>query len=114
MPKLKCEVKECKYNYETMCSKRAIDVDGIDSKNKNDTKCSSFVYRNLNDINFEFSKFENEPTPTTEVYCDVIKCVFERGQKCHADRIVIKQMTSNSINQPTSTSTLCETFESID
>ena len=114
MPKLKCDVKECKYNYETMCSKIAIDVDGIDSKNKYDTKCSSFVCRSNDDLNYEFAKFENKPTPTTQVYCDVIKCVFERGQKCYADRIVIKHLNNGTTNPPLSTITHCETFESID
>ena len=115
MPKVKCNVLNCRYNYDLLCSKKNIDVDGIDSKNKLDTQCSSYEYLNHDNYNVEFAKMENEPTPQTEVYCDVIKCVFERGQRCHADRIVIKTTeTKKDHNKHTKTTTHCETFESKD
>ena len=115
MPKLKCDVKQCKYNCDSLCSKQHIDVDGINSKSKKDTQCSSFEYCNPSDYNYEFSTLEQKPTEQTEVYCDVIQCVFERGQKCYADKVVIKNLqNSTDGNKTTAAITHCQTFESKD
>lgn len=113
MPKLICNVSECKYNCKSMCSKYAIDVDGIDSRCKKDTKCSSFKKKDDSLLNYEFANLEEITTPTTEVYCDVVKCVFERGQKCCADKVVIKS-THNVNSKDSNVITHCETFESKD
>ena len=115
MPKVKCDVLNCKHNYDYLCSKHHIDVDGIDSKNKLDTRCSSYEYLKEGMFKTEFAKLENEPSVQTEVYCDVVKCVFERGQKCYADRIVIRNINSDNYKlNNSSTITHCETFESKD
>ena len=41
MPKLKCEVGQCAHNYNNCCLKKAIDIDGVESKCKSDTSCLS-------------------------------------------------------------------------
>ena len=41
MPKLKCKVEQCIYNYDWLCGKNYIDVDGPDAKTKKETRCSS-------------------------------------------------------------------------
>ena len=34
MPKLKCKAENCAYNYDWLCKKSFIDVDGVESKTK--------------------------------------------------------------------------------
>ena len=114
MPKIKCEVNQCKYNNKNSCLKHSIDIDGIDSRCKNDTACSSFVYQSLEDHNYEFARIEKPLEQKTEVFCDVIKCVFERGQKCYADRIVIKNSPNHNAQLTNNIHTHCYTFESKD
>ena len=116
MPKIKCEVIQCYYNSNLTCGKNYIDVDGIDSRTKKDTACASFKYRDYEAINYEFANLDPN-AQHTEVYCDVVKCVFERGQKCYADRIVIKNTINPNENETAaknSFNTHCQTFESKD
>ena len=117
MPKIKCEVEQCTYNSHSTCVKNHIDVDGINSKTKKDTACSSYKLRDLDSYNFEFANIDPK-AQHTEVYCDVVQCVFERGQRCQADRIVIKNIfKENNIDDgkvKSSSITHCQTFESKD
>lgn len=117
MPKIKCEVEQCTYNSHLTCIKDNIDVDGLYSKTKKDTACSSYKLKDPDSYNFEFATIDPK-SQHTEVYCDVVQCVFERAQKCHADRIVIKNIfNDNNIhgNKAKSSSiTHCHTFESKD
>lgn len=114
MPKLKCEVYQCKYNYNNNCSKKTIDIDGVNSKCKSDTTCASFEYRSDNSYNYEFATLEKPLEQKTEVFCDVVQCVFERGQKCCADRIVIKNLPNKNAQLTNNLVTHCHTFESKD
>jgi hypothetical protein len=114
MPKIKCEVHQCKYNINNGCTKRTIDIDGIDSRCKIDTSCSSFVYQPDQNHNYEFARIENFEEHKTDVFCDVIKCVFERGQKCYADRIIIKNTPNENAQITNNIYTHCHTFESKD
>lgn len=114
MPKLKCEVFQCKYNQDSCCLKETIDIDGINSKSKSETRCMSFKYKEPNSYNYEFSLLEKTPNQKTEVYCDVVQCVFERGQKCYADKIVIKNLPNKSSELSNNLITHCQTFESKD
>lgn len=117
MPKLKCQVEQCIYNYDWLCRKNYIDVDGPLAKNKKDTFCNSYECANGNH-NVEFASFDDIPSIMTEVYCDATNCVFEKGQRCYADRIEIKnvngklQVNANAGIDPKVTS--CQTFECID
>lgn len=117
MPKIKCEVDQCAYNSHSTCIKNHIDVDGMDSRSKKDTACSSYKLKDFDAYSFEFANIDPN-TQHTEVYCDVVRCVFERGQRCHADRIVIKNISnSNNFdnqNAKNSSITHCQTFESKD
>lgn len=114
MPKLKCEVYQCKYNHDNCCLKQTIDIDGINSKCKSDTRCSSFEYRDTDTYNYEFSSLDKLPEQKTEVFCDVVQCVFERGQKCCADKIVIKNLLNKNAELNNNLITHCHTFESKD
>lgn len=114
MPKLKCEVYQCKYNHDNSCLKKTIDIDGENSKCKDDTTCSSFEYKTDDTFNYEFATLENTKEQKTEVFCDVVQCVFERGQKCCADRIVIKKTPNKNAQISNSLITHCHTFESKD
>ncbi len=112
MPKLQCKVKQCVHFSEGLCSKNYIDVDGIESNNKKETSCKSYLFNNGENLKFEFSKFEEKPSVQTEVYCDAIKCVYEKGQKCYADRIEIANINNReNVSSNNSAVTHCKTFE---
>ena len=67
---------------------------------------------------FEFAEFKEPPKINTEVYCDAVNCVFEKDQKCYADRIEIKNITNEKhVNYKQANRkdiTHCQTFESKD
>jgi hypothetical protein len=46
MPKLKCKVENCAYNYDWLCKKNFIDVDGPSSKCKSQTACMGYLNQN--------------------------------------------------------------------
>ena len=110
MPKLKCKADNCAYNYDWLCKKSFIDVDGVESKTKTQTACMS--YRNISDTkkDVEFASFDGKPSINTEIYCDAVNCVYEKNQKCYADRVEILA-DNNDLNKR---STHCQTFEPID
>lgn len=57
----------------------------------------------------------NNPSLQTEVYCDAINCVYEKGQRCYADRIEIANVDSEQSerisNLENQKPTHCKTFE---
>jgi leucyl aminopeptidase (aminopeptidase T) len=110
MPKLKCKADNCAYNYDWLCKKSFIDVDGVESKTETQTACMS--YRNISDTkrDVEFASFDGKPSINTEIYCDAVNCVYEKNQKCYADRVEILA-DNNDLNKR---STHCQTFEPID
>ena len=110
MPKLKCKADNCAYNYDWLCKKSFIDVDGVESKTKTQTACMS--YRIISDTkkDVEFASFDGKPSINTEIYCDAVNCVYEKNQKCYADRVEILA-DNNDLNKR---STHCQTFEPID
>ena len=112
MPKLYCKVEQCVHYNEGLCSKNYIDVDGSNARTKKDTFCKSYLLKNNDIFNYEFAEISTKPTIQTEVYCDVEKCVYEKGQRCYADRIEIANKGLNN-NPKTSdiTVTHCKTFE---
>ena len=107
MPKLKCKVENCAYNYDWLCKKSFIDVDGVDSKTKVQTACMSFISNKDKKHNVEFAAFEKDPSINTEIYCDAVNCVYEKNQKCYADKVEIVSDSNNLNNR----STHCQTFE---
>ena len=110
MPKLKCKADNCAYNYDWLCKKSFIDVDGVESKTKTQTACMS--YRNISDTkrDVEFASFDGKPSINTEIYCDAVNCVYETNPNCYADRVEILA-DNNDLNKR---STHCQTFEPID
>ena len=113
MPKLKCKVNQCAHYSEGLCSKNYIDVDGLMSQTKRDTSCKSYLYKNDEVYNYEFSKLDGTPSLQTEVYCDAVKCVYEKGQRCYADKIEIENINASSQTLRTNDHgvTHCKTFE---
>lgn len=114
MPKLKCVVNECCYHYHNCCTKNYIDVDGNAAHKKEDTCCNSFQYVNPEDLNYEIANFDLDKEINTEVYCDVTNCVFEKNQKCYADKIEIKSHKLQKEANHSSSITNCTTFEPIE
>ena len=110
MPKLKCKAENCAYNYDWLCRKNFIDVDGVDSKCKEQTCCCSYLNMNDAEKNVEFATFDGIPSIKTEIYCDAVNCVYEKNQKCYADRV---EILFDNLGQ-NKRSTHCQTFEPID
>ncbi len=110
MPKLKCKAENCSYNYDWLCKKSFIDVDGINSKTKSQTACMSYRNAEDNSKDVEFAVFEGVPSINTEIYCDAVNCVYEKNQKCYADRVEIISDNKDKNKR----STHCQTFEPID
>ena len=110
MPKIKCDVKNCTYNYETKCTRRNIDVESMQALIKDETYCESFVPKSTMTMNYEFASFDGKTKPSVDVYCNVVNCVYEKNQKCYADRVEILA-DNNDLNKR---STHCQTFEPID
>lgn len=118
MPKLICNVGQCAYNTNSLCKKQSIDIDGPNSKSKKETTCKNYIFKDVETFNYEFAEFKEPPKLNTEVYCDAVNCVFEKDQKCYADRIEIKNITNEKhvgykqANRKDITH--CQTFESKD
>ncbi len=111
MPKLKCQVNQCVHNSEGLCAKNYIDVDGPNANNKKETCCKSYLLKDSDIYNYEFAEMSGTPNAQTEVYCDAIKCVYEKGQRCYADRIEIANINHNAPKTEDYEVTHCKTFE---
>ena len=70
----------------------------------------SFCNANDTSNNVEFATFEGAPSINTEIYCDAVNCVYEKNQKCYADRVEIISDNKDKNKR----STHCQTFEPID
>ena len=118
MPKLKCSVEQCAFNQNSLCRKSNIDIDGPLSKTKKETSCKNYIYKDVDTLNYEFAKFDETPSAHTEVFCDAVNCVFEKDQKCYADKIEIKNVTNQQKPKYKEANnkqiTHCQTFESKD
>ena len=114
MPKLKCHVNQCVHYSEGMCSKHYIDVDGPNANTKKETCCKSYLLKDSDIYNYEFAEITSSPDVQTEVYCDAINCVYEKGQRCFADRIEIANITNGNVKTENSSVTHCKTFEPVD
>ncbi len=113
MPKLNCDVTKCHYNCGSLCSRKAISVDGPHSFSKSETLCRSYVPKNHSNFFFEIGDLEEYPKRETNVYCDVENCVFQKDSECHADKIEIKE-THNRPGAKPHHESMCKTFECID
>ncbi len=115
MPKLKCKVDQCAHNKSGLCSKNYIDVDGPEANNKKETSCRSYLFKDVDTYEYEFATMDKEATLQTEVYCDAVKCVYEKGQRCYADRIEIANVNEDSEHSYKHSQkpgvTECKTFE---
>ena len=128
MPKIKCDVKNCTYNYETKCTRRNIDVESMQALIKDETYCESFVPKSTMTMNYEFASFDGKTKPSTDVYCNVVNCVYEKNQRCYADHINIqnsnikckydvefsKELGSNKESADVCKDTKCNTIEPIE
>ena len=116
MPKLKCKVDQCAYNKTGLCAKNYIDVDGPEASSKKETSCKSYLFKDVEtSYDYEFATMDSNPSLQTEVYCDATQCVYEKGQRCYADRIEISNVdetTAKDYKKSQKPSvTECKTFE---
>lgn len=128
MPKIKCDVKNCTYNYETKCTRKNIDVESMQALVKDETYCESFVPKSNMTMNYEFASFDGKTKPSTDVYCNVVNCVYEKNQKCCADHINIqnsnikckydtefsKELGAQKQSADVCKDTKCNTFEPVE
>lgn len=125
MPKLKCEVGQCVYNVNRLCSRGSIDVEGPGARSKKETACLSYIQRGNNAYEAEFARIADDVKPETHVYCDATNCVYERDSICRADKIEIKNESLDERKHHgeeskyhegfwKSAETMCQTFEAKD
>ena len=91
MPKIICDIDNCTYNMDRKCTRRNIDVESTKAECKDETFCESFLPRSTMTMNYEFAAFDGKKDGEIDVYCNVVSCVYEKNQKCYADRIHIKK-----------------------
>ena len=64
---------------------------------------------------YEFATMDSNPSLQTEVYCDATQCVYEKGQRCYADRIEISNVDETTVKDYKKSQkpsvTECKTFE---
>ncbi|MGN0298633.1 MAG: DUF1540 domain-containing protein [Lachnospiraceae bacterium] len=103
MPSLECSVKNCYYNDNNCCCKRAIIVEGQEATEKNMTCCGSFDKQKEGVQN----SCCEPPQHHLTVECDAVNCRYNEQHKCHADKIDISGQGSTQSAEGTN----CATFE---
>lgn len=101
MTNLKCNVQNCMYNDDKLCSKGDIMIGGRDASKPNETCCESFRERTgsaSNSVGHACKKID--------VDCEATKCVFNEECKCNAHEIGIGGNNACSCGE-----TECASFE---
>lgn len=86
MPLLSCTARTCLYNKNEYCSKGDILVDGDAAVTQDETCCRSFAMRSEGARNTFQSQKGYEKI---DVDCKARKCMFNKDEKCDADKITI-------------------------
>lgn len=102
MTNLNCDVANCAYNKNELCSLNSIDVGGKRAKECESTCCSSFV----NQSQGSFSSDAGEASPQTEIACKAENCDYNSDCKCHAESINVAGDYASSEGE-----TCCATFK---
>ena len=101
MTKLECSVTNCLHNAENRCCKQAIIVDGHEARENYETCCGSFDQNGEGSYKNLFKTPENR----LEIDCEAVNCVYNRENRCAAERIGIVGDGASEAGQ-----TECATF----
>lgn len=86
MAELFCKVENCTYNGDNFCSKGDINVGGENAKREEDTCCESFREKGSG----AFTGSLSHPSPTINIDCEAVKCVYNEDYKCRAEHVDIR------------------------
>ena len=86
MPSLVCSVQNCVYNNAMYCSKGDIMVGGAEAEKCQDTCCESFREKGSG----AFTGSLSHPSPTINIDCEAVKCVYNEDYKCRAEHVDIR------------------------
>ena len=105
MTKLICNVKNCYYNKDARCCRDGIQVQGHDATIEDATFCSSFKEK-LDHATSKVQHTSSAPERSLDVNCNVVKCIFNDNEKCHASKIGIEGHGAKHESQ-----TICGSFQ---
>lgn len=91
MPKLKCNVNNCRHHHDIYCCKDRVKIDGVSAKCSDETCCSSFKEQEKakdTDYLVEMAEFSvaNEYVSIT---CESENCLHNKKKTCHANCVDI-------------------------
>lgn len=101
MPKLTCDVRNCSYNKDDMCSLHYIKVDGNSATNVEDTCCSDF-----DSSEYAASNSEHQAQDIVAIKCSAAGCIYNKAHECSAREIKMSGATTASCSHDTQ----CATF----
>lgn len=85
MPNLGCDVTSCTHNWEKMCDKDSILVEGECACSSKETCCGSFKDAK----EFGYKNVTSHVEPHTDVDCEATDCVYNENRYCSAEHISI-------------------------
>ena len=104
MAELKCQVENCTYNKEKLCSKGDIMVGGKHATNMQETCCESFAEKREGHDSYTSSL--QHPSKVISIDCEAQNCVYNSNYKCHAEHVDIKGCGADNCKETT-----CATFK---
>ena len=102
MPELKCSVQTCTHNKQFYCDLDAIEVQGDSARKSDETCCGSFVKRKGD----SYSNVTGEASPTSNVDCKAVECMYNNACRCHAGKISVEGSNACKCGE-----TECASFE---
>ena len=104
MAELKCQVENCTYNKERLCSKGDIMVSGKHAHKTDDTCCESFIQEREGHESYTSSL--SHPSKVISIDCEAVKCMYNSNYKCVADHVDIRGLGACDCKE-----TSCATFK---
>ncbi len=106
MPVLDCSVKTCCYNSDNKCCLEGIKVEGKKADSSDETACGSFKLR-VDGVMSNSCSTKN-PSQTSNVECDAVKCTFNQSHKCTAKHIGIAGSHADRVADTECASFVCD------
>ena len=104
MAELRCQVENCTYNKEKLCSKGDIMVGGKRADKAEDTCCESFLQEREGMA--AFRNAISHPSKIISIDCEAVKCIYNNNYKCVAEHVDIKGHSACDCKE-----TACATFK---
>lgn len=100
---IKCNVTDCSYNGNAICSKQDVHVSGSGANRQEDTACKSFakggdainqVQTSTLSSSFGGGIYSGSAATQTSVGCSVTNCTYNTGTSCNKNEISIDSLTA--------------------